>query len=1302
MSNDLLEKPSRGSEYDDNASWYKGSGSKDPKGDDLDAAYNSPSASDDDLPESHPSKKKKQYDGDELGEQEGNTNRNDANGSTFGSRLSKESLYSGRALGAAMASGRMGAMGRLRFIMSTRRGKAGGAGGLIITGILIFFALSATTLELHHIKENVLNNSATGRLQALVAGKRRARHVNKLAKKTGGYATRKTVNAVKLETKLNRAGIQLQRAADGTVTQLTKNGEDVTNIISRGGDDLLKLSDDLDEVLKTADSLYAGPAARNVLKVRFGGLVSWLKGGAQEGESAKKAVKRQMDSADDVAEKNIQRQLASNADDALIAGTTEAERAAGATIDDLTTGVVDNAVAGVADDTVRAAEKAADDVGTKVTEATAKRGALTLDNLVDDVLPILAKESPSLFGKLAAGAARGISLTEPIRVGCTIRGTINFFSSIRNVQLAKLAATGFLRFLTAESEQKANVEIRSSATNMFMTALHADGGYMSSGAFQAKIGVPGAQASSKERGLYSNARAPTGVLGTLANIVNAIPGVNNPGVCRFAHNGLVIVGSIALGAVVGFFSGGSTTAATGSLSLGLTFAQIVVEVVGVPLFARYLENRASAAFSEGGSWGPTIAGGGSALQGSFGGAAAMTPSTQVQVNKLKKEEQFARAYRRSKESVFDRYLNIAKSDSLLGQLAFATPKTPAAAADATSSLALNFSETFSTGGISAVMGLTGINSKMAYAANNSECYEDSQLKDHNIALSEDGLCYPVQATAPDIPIDDSERILLQLGEIDGTGLIVSDAYKKYVENCFTGRSGILYTAEIDKDGKNDPRDNTCVDPGPAVAGSPYGLNVHRQNYYGMVVDMDALTEGINDEYETAAGEETATGTTNNNLFVLGDSLTVGMQSLGGSVSTRNYLEEQLKTKGWNTTVNAQGCRGVYQPNGPIEGNGTSCPRGSIVDGLTVVNDINQPLYDSLKNSGTYVIGLGTNRTERLASATDDSLFKQKAIELIDRIRSSEVSPNATIYWVNLSLQNKTNEAERNRIISELVAEKNIRLIDWAAHVTATNSNPSTTDDVTFADAVHHDAEGYRKKVAFVVEALGQAPAGSFSSNTSFSCTGYKEIGTGPTNILNRTYSAKIQSVCADMQRQCAAGVDDTRRILCAAFEFDGVYYGNGYSETYAGAKAIPIYGFNANGGNYGLNPTRWINERQPGLHPKNLLECSGLAAVALYKAYNFSSGSLYCSGQFTERQNPALFDQMTAEQIKPGDFLTLSFGCNNGGSGHVAIAASTPDANGNIIVYETNAWKRPVRFTEKNLQKDFPGGWSRFKPQTGQ
>jgi hypothetical protein len=74
-----------------------------------------------------------------------------------------------------------------------------------------------------------------------------------------------------------------------------------------------------------------------------------------------------------------------------------------------------------------------------------------------------------------------------------------------------------------------------------------------------------------------------------------------------------------------------------------------------------------------------------------------------------------------------------------------------------------------------------------------------------------------------------------------------------------------------------------------------------------------------------------------------------------------------------------------------------------------------------------------------------------------------------------------------------------------------------------------------------------------------------------------------------------------------------------------------------------------------------------------------------------------LFDQLeNPGEIRPGDFLTKSFSCNSDTSGHVAIAASIPSINGDILVYETDSWKKPVRFERKNLFRDFPGGWSRY------
>jgi hypothetical protein len=226
---------------------------------------------------------------------------------------------------------------------------------------------------------------------------------------------------------------------------------------------------------------------------------------------------------------------------------------------------------------------------------------------------------------------------------------------------------------------------------------------------------------------------------------------------------------------------------------------------------------------------------------------------------------------------------------------------------------------------------------------------------------------------------------------------------------------------------------------------------------------------------------------------------------------------------------------------------------------------------------------------------------------------------------------------------------------------------------------------------------GGAPAGAGGSRRPPSCDGYTEILGPSTNTARHVYGSKVKAACLAVHEMCAAGPSDTRKILCAALEYDGVYYGNGYSTTYGGSKSVPFYGFSApKGGNYGLRPADWLAANEPGLNVTNLLECSGLTAVALLRAYAFSSANLYCSGQFTEERNAALFEQLPRASIRPGDFLTKTFGCNSGGSGHVAIAASAVDASGNVIVYETNTWKKPVRFTERSLSY-FAGGWSRFR-----
>ncbi|NBX98321.1 hypothetical protein EBQ81_05690 [bacterium] len=77
-----------GNEYDDDAKWYTGHGSDDPNGDlmntNLDDLDDLPEASDDDLPDGHPSKAgKKTPDGDELAKAELGAGNNNSSGSTL-------------------------------------------------------------------------------------------------------------------------------------------------------------------------------------------------------------------------------------------------------------------------------------------------------------------------------------------------------------------------------------------------------------------------------------------------------------------------------------------------------------------------------------------------------------------------------------------------------------------------------------------------------------------------------------------------------------------------------------------------------------------------------------------------------------------------------------------------------------------------------------------------------------------------------------------------------------------------------------------------------------------------------------------------------------------------------------------------------------------------------------------------------------------------------------------------------------------------------------------------------------------
>lgn len=188
----------------------------------------------------------------------------------------------------------------------------------------------------------------------------------------------------------------------------------------------------------------------------------------------------------------------------------------------------------------------------------------------------------------------------------------------------------------------------------------------------------------------------------------------------------------------------------------------------------------------------------------------------------------------------------------------------------------------------------------------------------------------------------------------------------------------------------------------------------------------------------------------NNIYVLGDSLTVGMKEKGA-------LQEKLEQKGWqNVTIQAT--------------NGYN-----IADSLAKVDE------DTAKVSqaGTIVVALGTNR---------DADFQARLIELINKLKT--MAPDATIYWLNVYtpdgpyLDGGVAENNRvNRIIEEQSAELGFNVIDWETEATA---NPNLYPFL--GDNVHHTERGYEGKAQFLADTLGQ-PGGSASNTGATSQNG---------------------------------------------------------------------------------------------------------------------------------------------------------------------------------------------------------------------
>ena len=219
---------------------------------------------------------------------------------------------------------------------------------------------------------------------------------------------------------------------------------------------------------------------------------------------------------------------------------------------------------------------------------------------------------------------------------------------------------------------------------------------------------------------------------------------------------------------------------------------------------------------------------------------------------------------------------------------------------------------------------------------------------------------------------------------------------------------------------------------------------------------------------------------------------------------------------------------------------------------------------------------------------------------------------------------------------------------------------------------------------------------------ALNCEGYYKLNNKPANIINGVpegqdvvpYNAKVKSTCQSLRSQCSSGVSGSIKSICSALELDGVYYGS----TLLQDRAEEFYGFRVET-NALKNVVSWFEKRQLGLTSTNVMECSALTNAAVYKAFGYSGG-MGCSGNWSSANHPTRLKPVASSDVQPGDFLTTTKGCNLGSNAvsgsHIAIAASVPDSNGKLVIYESSEHGTTTHFRDVNISAFSNGHMTRW------
>lgn len=209
---------------------------------------------------------------------------------------------------------------------------------------------------------------------------------------------------------------------------------------------------------------------------------------------------------------------------------------------------------------------------------------------------------------------------------------------------------------------------------------------------------------------------------------------------------------------------------------------------------------------------------------------------------------------------------------------------------------------------------------------------------------------------------------------------------------------------------------------------------------------------------TSASDDASSG---GSIFVIGDSLSVGMRNNGG-------LGQELRAQGWEVT-------GIETTSGI-----------SLSSSLSKIDANRQ----AIQSADTVLVELGSNGAESGAI--------EQMINKIKSIKASSPSPDVQILWQNIystqTLRYPTFPAFNQNLNAKQSQGKISKILDWEKEAT---ENPSKYNLSRDSLGIHpQTSDGYKKMAEWLVSQVGRSGSGSGSSTTSSGPSG----GTGSASI----------------------------------------------------------------------------------------------------------------------------------------------------------------------------------------------------------